>query len=443
MNANTDSKYLDSKAFIRTAVTIGGSLEWYEIGFFIAWTLLIQQKAGGLDISLAESINAGIVILIAALANGGARALGGWYFGKKGDSSGRRIAFPLTLLFATLPSWIVVILSFFISSEAWITISTLLFGAVKLAQAMPAGGELPGAICYLYEAADQSGHLQSHESRRYSCSFALLGPQIGIGLSAIVCLLLKDYVSKSDLLVYVWRYVFIANGVMGIIGYLMRKKLHETAEYLELQAHHENTHEPIKEIFTLHKRKLLNAFTLSIFEVTVFATVCLSPYYFQNKPFNLSITTILILTICYTFLFAFFLPIVGYLASKFMEFPWLKVSVWGIILFSPITCWFFYVGSLIVSITLICILIFLVSIQAAILPSILGEIFPTRIRYTGIAFSFNICDGVLWAGLTGISYSLILKNDPLFLLIPCIGALAFFIGVYLCKSSKKIVGLLR
>ena len=71
------SRKSDSKAFIITAITIGGALEWYEIGLFISWPLLIQNRAAGLDISVAESLNASAMIILVAfaLANGGARAI--------------------------------------------------------------------------------------------------------------------------------------------------------------------------------------------------------------------------------------------------------------------------------------------------------------------------------------------------------------------------------
>ncbi len=177
---------VDSQTLILSAVTIGSSLEWYEIGIFLSWPLIIERKAAGFDISLAEIITSGTILLLVflALANGAARALGGWCFGKKGDEHGRKVAFPLTLLIATRPSWSLAVLSFFISYEHWLTYSTILFAAVKFFQGMPAGGELPGAICYLAESAT------GFKSRRYMCSYALVRPQIGLGLSAIICLTL-------------------------------------------------------------------------------------------------------------------------------------------------------------------------------------------------------------------------------------------------------------
>lgn len=439
MKKNTLKTSVDSKTFVLTAVTLGGSLEWYEIGIFIFWPLLIEGKAAGFDISLAESLNAGIILLLAtlALANGAARALGGWFFGKKGDEQGRKIAFPLTLLIATLPSWSLALLSFFISYEHWITYSTVLFALVKFFQGMPAGGELPGAICYLSETVNDP------KSRRYMCSFALLGPQVGLGLSAIICLILKAYFPTEFLLTHAWRYVFIFSGLLGIGGYMMRKKIHETAGYLDLKIHHKVTRKPIQILFTKYPFRVILASVLSVFEVIAFSVLSIAPYYYLKSPFNLDENTIIILTLGYSGLCSVLLPLIGLVSSKFMSFPWLKISIWGVVISAPMLFWMLLNGEFVFSLILNSILIFFLSIQGAILPSILAEIFPVEVRYTGIAFSFNICDGILWSAFTGICFLFLMFNSPAFIMILPFAAITFLIGIRMSRSNKEIYKLLK
>ena len=117
MENQKKSTQTKSNSFVLTAVNIGGALEWYEIGLFIAWPFIIGQETVNFDESIAEFLNASTILIIAAmaLASGGARAFGGWFFGKRGDQQGRQTAFPLTILVATLPSWGLVLLSFFLS----------------------------------------------------------------------------------------------------------------------------------------------------------------------------------------------------------------------------------------------------------------------------------------------------------------------------------------
>lgn len=432
------SRKIDSKAFIITAITIGGALEWYEIGLFISWPLLIQNRAAGLDISVAESLNASAMIILVAfaLANGGARAIGGFFFGKKGDEKGRSVAFPLTLLFATLPSWSLAILSFFLSYEHWLEYSTVIFAIVKFFQGMPAGGELPGAICYLSETANGYHQGSSWLSRRYMCSYALVGPQVGLGLSAIVCLALKELFPIEVLVTSAWKYVFIFSGVIGVIGFLMRKKIHETAEFMELRVHHKVTHKPLKSLFKNYSPRVFLAGLVSVFEIVTFAVLSIVPYYFSTEPFSLDGKTIFFITLLFSGLCAALLPLIGYLSSKYHYFPWLLCSVIGILLSSPALYYFLISGDFIASIITLVIATVFLSIQASILPSILAEIFPIQVRYTGIAFSFNICDGILWSAITGLCAICFNAYRPDFLWIMPAASITFLLAIWLGRSNQ-------
>lgn len=427
----------DSKSLIITAITIGGSLEWYEIGIFISWPLIIEKQVAGFDISIAESLNAGLILLlvILAVANGGARALGGWFFGQRGDSHGRQSAFPLTLLVATIPSWSLAILSFFLSYDIWITYSTVIFAVVKFFQGMPAGGELPGAICYLAESG--SGRTgSSMRARRFMCSFALLGPQIGLALSTIVCLILKGLFPEQELQSTVWRYVFIFSGIMGIGGYMMRKRVHETASYLNLKkTHHGVLHKPVKKLFKKLKGRVASGFIFSIYEVTMFSVLQMIPFFYKTFLFELKTGEVFQLALVNSFVMVVLIPIMGRLSSTYFSWPWLKMGIIGGWTFTPVLFFSLLKGYFIVSIISSFLLLICLSIHAAILPSILATMFPVEVRYSGIAFSFNICDGVIWTALTGICIWFLHYSNPLFLFMIPISSLFYFIGKKMMKKN--------
>lgn len=433
MKTKTSESKKDSKKRILLAVTIGGSLEWYEIGIFIFWPLIIEGKVAGFDISLAESIDTAAISFIAALviSNGLARALGGWLFGNIGDKRSRKNAFSWTIIASAIPSAVLAILSFFISYHEWIAFSTYIYAVVKFFQGMPAGGELPGAICYLSETAT------GFKPKRFMCSFTLLGPQIGIGLSALICLAIKTFFS-SEYIAQNWRYAFLISGLLGIYGIYIRKKMHETAEFLELKTHHKIAHKPLKILFSNHLKKLGQASVLSLLEVSAFSILGVIPYYFINAPYNVAPERILLITLAYSGLCAILMPTIGAISSKFISFPWLKTSVAGMICISPLLLYFLSNGNLVGSLIALFSLTFFLSVQAAILPSLLSEIFPPQIRYSGIAFSFNVMDGIMWAGLTGIC-SLLLKAGNLMFIyaLPAV-ALTFLIGIRMCKKDSKL-----
>lgn len=415
--------------FILTAVSIGGALEWYEIGLFLSWPLVIQEKTDIFDQTITDSLNLSAVLLMVffALASGGARGIGGWFFGRKGDKEGRRGAFSLTVLLSSLPSLALPLISFFFSYDEWIKYATITFAIFKFFQGMPAGGEFPGAICYLAETENTVQNQPSWVTRRYMCSYTMLGPQIGLCVSTIVCLVLKYFFSLEFLLNQGWQFVFLSSGIMGVGGFLLRKKLHETASFLDLKIHHKISLHPVRLVFKKYFRELVFGFMISVFEIVLFIVVSLMPIFFSKAPFFLSDNLIIQLSFFSTLLRTVFLPIIGRLSTKYIYFPWLKTSAFGVIAFSILLYFFIVRGNLVASLLIYLIIIFLYSIQAAILPSLLAGLFPTPVRYTGVAFSFNICDGILLTVVTSISYYMILNNMPSFVLILPVSALVYLI----------------
>lgn len=372
-----------------------------------------------------------------ALATGGARALGGWFFGRRGDLVGRKSAFSLTVLIATLPSWGLFFLSFLLSYEKWSIYSTIIFALIKFFQGVSAGGELPGAICYLAEADVQKNTI--FRSRlRYRCSYALFGAQIGLALSSLVCLILKSIFPIEMLITHGWRYVFLGSAILGLGGFVIRAKLHETKAFLAKRFNPKINLSPIKELFSKYKKHAFYAFFLSIFEVVSFSVMSILPMYYSKDPFKLSSEMIILINLSFSLLCVLFLPVIGFFSSKYYKFPWLKTSALGSVVFSFFLYNSLANGNFLISLCINIAMIFLFSIQAAILPSVLANLFPVQVRYTGIAFSFNICDGILWPIITGITSWLIINNSLAFIIFLPLTAI-FFIIISLFGSNNKEV----
>lgn len=440
MEKNQKPRLSNSNYLILTAVNIGAALEWYEIGIFIAWQSIIQKTSINFDV-IATSFNVGAVLLMVAtiFATGGARALGGWFFGEKGDLLGRKTAFSLTILIATIPSWSLVLLSFFLSYDQWMTYSLVILTIIKFFQGMPAGGEIPGAICYLTEANKQNHNPSFWNHERYMCSYTLVGPQIGLALSSIVCLILKNTFSIDILLTHGWRIVFAMSGLLGLGGFLLRRKLHETAAFIKNKAHHKISYSPIKKVFSKYKKQLLFGFLIPILEIISFSVISFLPLYYNKNPFNLNLDEITLMSLGFYLLCIIFLPLIGYFSAKYQKFPWLHSSAWSIIPISILLFVCLSKGSFWPALVLNIILVFLFSVQASILPSLLANLFPVEVRYTGIAFSFNISDGILWTLATGLSFWFLSHNNPIFIVFIPISALIFLFIYRLFKKEIPII----
>ncbi len=161
------------------------------------------------------------------------------------------------------------------------------------------------------------------------------------------------------------------------------------------------------------------------------------PLYYLRGPFNLSQGKVTLISLGSSILCIILLPLTGYFAAKYKKIPWLNVSAWCVIPFSLLFYKFLIDGSFFLSLITNVIMVFLFSIQASILPSLLARLFPVHVRYTGIAFSFNICDSILWTIITRFCFLLISYNSPSFVLFIPISAVIFLITFKWFKEKKK------
>jgi SAM-dependent methyltransferase/MFS family permease len=297
-------------------------------------------------------------------------------------------------------------------------------------------------MCYLAENST------NEKDRIFKSSFTFVGPQIGLLLSLGVVLFLQKYLSPKVLLQQGWRSAFLSTGLLGIGGYFLRKKLHETRGFNLAQKGHQILQYPVKELFKHHKQEIALACALSTFEIVAFCLITIVHVFYYKEIFNLTQNENLIISIITLVACTIFPPIIGRIAGFFPErfFPariiqLMNLSAWGFIVLSP----FFYYAilhkDLIYTLSIQTILVLLFSIQAAILPSLLTRLFPTPIRYTGIGFSFNICDGILWGLVPFISASLIYKTQNIasFVIFFPIAAVIFLISSsYLKRNSNAI-----
>jgi MFS transporter, MHS family, proline/betaine transporter len=411
------------KKSIIPAVTIGSIIEWYEMGLYIYWSSVIKKIFYDYSLPISEIIDSIIVISVGLIA----RPLGGFIFGRFGDRKGRKKPLMLSIMLISIPTFLIGCTQ---SYAQWNLFATIFLGIMKFIQGIPAGGELPGAICYLAEDT-------TPEKKRYTCSYAFVGPQIGLLLSLAECLLLEEYLSNEVLMSWGWRISFLTSGILGIGGYLLRKRLHETQEYKLLKSKNKTIKNPIKEIFSLHKKRLILSFCVSIFEVVLFCLLTIIPVMYFKNTFNLTNKQNLIISTSTLIICAVLPPIIGKIANTYKKIPFLRISALSFIALS----YPFYLSiahkELTSTLIIQTILVLLFSTQVALLPSILSDLFPTRIRYTGIGFSFNICDGILWGLIPILGAIIIQKTEQVasFVILFPVAAIIFLISYYFVEKE--------
>ncbi len=409
--------------------TIGGFFEWFEFFLFLYWTSVFSETNFSDLVTSFEELTYAILLLCSGLI---ARPIGGILFGWVGDKWGRKRAFFISIIAISIPS---IILTFSPSFPSWAYSSLIYLAIMRLLQGIPAGGELPGALCILFEGSNMN-------RRKYLCSYLFVGPQLGQIMSVIFILSLQKYLSHEQLLDWGWRFSFALSSIVALIGIILRKRLHETSAFEHLRREHKIEQSPLKTSFQNYKKMMGLVLFLSILEVVGFFIIYY--YFFENAKqiLKLKTGTGSFTYILYLIFLTLLMPLIGCFGSKFDSVKLLKISAIGVIILSLPFYFAIENGAVLWIFFLLSMIILLFCIQFSFLPSFIAEVFPTGIRFTCIGFSFNITDGVFGGMIPLIGYWLtkITNQEGAFVLLFPASALIFLICLNVIIKEKKLYG---
>lgn len=198
------------------AITIGNGLEFYDFTVYSFFAVLIGK--------LFFPVSGGIGQLMLSLATFGvgfvARPLGGLLIGLYADRVGRKPAMALTLWLMGLGSLLFVVSPTY--AQAGLA-APLLIVLARLLQGFALGGEVGASTALLMEYADD-------HSRGYYGSWQLFSQGVSVLLGAVIGLSLTNGLSPDALQSWGWRVPF-AIGILVIpLGLYIRRHLEETAE---------------------------------------------------------------------------------------------------------------------------------------------------------------------------------------------------------------------
>jgi len=407
---------------IISAVNIGTILEWYELSLYTYWAPTISKIFFHPDSGSKSLITVFSFLALGYLI----RPLGGIFFGRLGDKIGRRKALLFSIIAMTIPTLMIGFLPTY-SSVGFL--APIFLCIVRILQSFPAGGEIPGAFCYLYESAHPT-------NRIYLTSWGFMGNQIGIILAMIECLIFEALVPSSDLSIWGWRLSFIIGSLIGLYGFYLRFTLKETPIWEHLEAANKIVKSPISTVLLTQKWKIAKGVAYSaIPSVSFGALISFFPIYFQDS-LGTSYSQSLFILIMILAIVSIPLPFFGRLADKYDYKKMLICSTSLIIVLLSILS-FLRVDS--VYALIICLLIsILFSCLYAILPFILTDLFPTSLRFTGIALTFNIADSL--EGITpAVGFYLLssVKSSSVYSFILIICSIISLASYFKIKNIKK------
>ncbi len=307
------------------------------------------------------------------------RPVGAIIFGYIGDKYGRRIALFLSITSMSVSSVTIAIIP---NYQEIGMLAPILVTILRLFQGISLGGEA-GNATFLIEHA-------SSKKRGFFGSIEVLSAIIGSAMSLIAILVCKNI---SDFDAWGWRLPFVFGLFIGLISMYLRYILNESPAYTINKELNKLSKSPFIELVQYYKKPLFIAIGIDIVEnaslymFLVFFKIFIEEIAIISGSFVYTIEIInqIVLAIL-TLLFAILSDRVG--RKKVM----MPAFVAFIIISLPILL---MLSSSNYFIVMMAYFIFIVPLAASLGPvsAAMCELFPTKVRYSGMSLSRNIAAG--------------------------------------------------
>lgn len=375
--------------------SLGNTIEWFDFGLFIFMAPIIGAKFFPQGSASTTTLEALIVFAAGFIC----RPLGGIFFGYFGDTHGRKGTLRISVLIITISTLLIGIMPAYQDIGY---LSTILFILLRLVQGLSIGGEYSGVMIYLAESAPNN-------KRGFITSFAATGANLGFLLATLILMLLNIVFSKNAINDWAWRLPFILVGLPGSLIIYYRFKLSETIVYRNLQENHQIKSIPFFSAIKFAPYQLLKIFGLTCMGTTFYYFfVGYMPIYLKHYEM-LSSLNILFIQSCLLIAMLFMVPLGAMCGDYFTRKKMLIITSILIILFI-FPCFYILQTK---SILLILLALFMIAILSSLeqgntLTAVV-ENCPENVRYSGIAFSYNL-GNALFGGTAPLVFSLLSDN---------------------------------
>jgi MFS transporter, MHS family, proline/betaine transporter len=202
--------------------SLGGALEFYDFIVFGTFAAYISRAFFPASDPLVSLLSTFAVFAVGYLS----RPLGGLLFGWRGDRAGRRESFMLSLATMSLATIAMGLLPGYASMGAWASAGFVL---LRVVQGFCLGGELPGAITYAVEVVPV-------RHATLACGVVFGCVSAGVLLATGVSVLLHAILPAELMEGWGWRIAFLIGGALGVVSWQLRRTLEESPSFLRMKA---------------------------------------------------------------------------------------------------------------------------------------------------------------------------------------------------------------
>ena len=364
---------------------LGNFIEWFDYGSYAYYAVIISAVLFSADDpDTADLIGTFAVFAISFVM----RPIGALFWGSMGDKKGRKWTLSVSIFLMSGATFLIGCLPTYAAIGIGAPLLLLL---LRMVQGFSAAGEYAGAATFLAEYAPT-------KKRGLYCSLVPASTAVGLLAASALAFATTALLSQEAVLSWGWRVPFLLAGPLGFIAHYIRTKLEDSPTYQAMQevvsGEEGDTPHPVRDLFRGHLRELIISFgACTLNAVGFYAVLTYLPTYLETAvgmpTGEAQMATNIALVVYVAFIF-----ISGKMSDRFGR---KKMLVTACVLFVVLTVPAFMIlntaqfGLVLLAELALC---FILTLNDGTLSSYLTETFPTEMRYTGFALSFNLANAI-------------------------------------------------
>ena len=388
---------------------IGAVLEFFD---FSLYAIFSQEIAATFFAGIQNhTIKSFITIIIFSIAYI-VRPFAGIILGIIGDLIGRKRLLLFTILTMGTCSLCMGLMPGY---ETWGLFSSFAFVFLRIVQGIALGGELPGAFVIVYESVKGRVGFQAGILFTFVSFGFLFSDVAGFALESVFGS-------------YAWRLGFIIGGLLGFFGYYIRRSLHETPQFENIDNQKRHS---FSSLVSTYGANLLAG--ICIVTLVAFGGVMLTLYMhnfiqsvmpnYNSSDISLILTPSVLSLCAFTFIFGYFTDKLGIA----------KIYIIGALSLAIVTAPVFYLIAKIATPTTIILASIVIMIFYSFVTSsfifLLCDLFPTDVRLSGVGLSYNLAFAIVGGVAPILSTMIVAVTEYKFLGPSLMGVICSIIGL--------------